>query len=168
MPGRNESMRTSSPRASSPGMSSCGRDWPIIVYWSGVLSTIALSSSGVKVFVALPLLTMSAKDTDFLLALSVTVESRATQVSGLAFRSCAPASISAMRPAAPARHMASKFIRVDQLPPVMIAPSTGSLYFGSLLDERDAHVAPASRRAPRRRAGPWSRRCAGPCRPWRR
>ena len=44
----------------------------------------------------------------------------------------APASTSAIRPAAPARLIASKFIIVLQLPPVMIAPSTGSLYLGSL------------------------------------
>ncbi len=44
----------------------------------------------------------------------------------------APASISVMRPAAPARLMASKFMRTDQLPPVISAPSTGSLYLGSL------------------------------------
>ena len=44
----------------------------------------------------------------------------------------AAASVSAMRPAAPARLMASKFIIVLQLPPVIWAPSTGSLNFGSL------------------------------------
>ena len=44
----------------------------------------------------------------------------------------AAASISAIRPAAPARLIASKFIIVLQLPPVICAPSTGSLNFGSL------------------------------------
>src|SRR3984893_15999205 len=36
-----------------------------------------------------------------------------------------------MRPAAPAGLVASKFMPVLQLPPVIWAPSTGSLYFGS-------------------------------------
>ena len=44
----------------------------------------------------------------------------------------AAASVNAMRPAAPARLMASKFIIVLQLPPVICAPNTGSLNFGSL------------------------------------
>jgi hypothetical protein len=44
----------------------------------------------------------------------------------------APALISVMRPAAPARHIVSKFIPVLQLPPVTAAPRIGSLYFGSL------------------------------------
>ncbi len=44
----------------------------------------------------------------------------------------AAASVNAIRPAAPARLIASKFIMVDQLPPVICAPSTGSLNFGSL------------------------------------
>src|SRR6266581_4273100 len=47
------------------GMSSCGTDMPIRAYWSGVFSVIALSSSGVKVLVALPLLTISANVIDF-------------------------------------------------------------------------------------------------------
>jgi len=34
------------------GMSSCGTETPIMVYWSAVFSLIALSSSGVKVLVA--------------------------------------------------------------------------------------------------------------------
>ena len=38
----------------------------MMAYWSGVLSLIALSSSGVKVLVALPLLTISANVIDFL------------------------------------------------------------------------------------------------------
>ena len=38
----------------------------------------------------------------------------------------------AERHVAPARLIASKFIMVDQLPPVICAPSTGSLNFGSL------------------------------------
>src|SRR3978361_1146163 len=44
----------------------------------------------------------------------------------------AAASVNAIRPAAPARLIASKFIMVLQLPPVICAPSTGSLNFGSL------------------------------------
>ena len=47
------------------GISSCGTETPIMVYWSGVFSLIALSSSGVKVLVILPLLTMSANVIDF-------------------------------------------------------------------------------------------------------
>src|SRR3569833_1026683 len=47
------------------GISSCGTETPTIVYWSGVFSLIALSSSGVKVLVILPLLTISAKLIDF-------------------------------------------------------------------------------------------------------
>src|SRR3979490_1810740 len=47
------------------GISSCGTETPILVYWSGLFSWIALSSSGVKVLVALPLLTMSANVIDF-------------------------------------------------------------------------------------------------------
>src|SRR5258708_35987314 len=45
---------------------------------------------------------------------------------------CAPASTRVMRPAAPARLMASKFMRTDHEPPVISAPSTGSLYLESL------------------------------------
>src|SRR5215471_21111779 len=44
----------------------------------------------------------------------------------------APASVGVMRPAAPARLIASKFMRTDHDPPVIRAPSTGSLYLGSL------------------------------------
>ena len=44
----------------------------------------------------------------------------------------APASINVMRPAAPARLIASKFMRTLHEPPVISAPSTGSLYLGSL------------------------------------
>src|SRR4029077_16152681 len=43
----------------------------------------------------------------------------------------AAALISVSLPAAPARHMVSKFMPVDQLPPVTWAPRIGSLYFGS-------------------------------------
>ena len=39
--------------------------------------------------------------------------------------------MSVIRPAAPARHIVSKFIPVLQLPPVTAAPRIGSLYFGS-------------------------------------
>ena len=42
-----------------------------------------------------------------------------------------PALTNVIRPAAPARLIASKFISVLQLPPVTLMPSTGSLYFGS-------------------------------------
>src|SRR6266568_582576 len=114
------------------GISSCGTETPILVYWSGVLSLIALSSSGVKVLVALPLLTMSANVIDFFdfgceITESLTISSPAgTPIAAAA------ASVNAMRPAAPARLIASKFIIVLQLPPVSCAPSTGSLNFGSL------------------------------------
>ena len=85
-----------------------------------------------KVFVAFPLLTTSAKVIDFFdfgceITESLTTSSPAgTPIAALA------ASVNAMRPAAPARLIASKFIMVLQLPPVICAPSTGSLYFGSL------------------------------------
>jgi len=57
----------------------------------------------------------------------------------------AAASVSAMRPAAPARLIASKFIIVLQLPPVTCAPSTGSLNFGSFLKLAE-HACPSSSR----------------------
>ncbi len=47
------------------GMSSCGSEWPILVYWSGVFSVIALSSSGDQALFALPLCTICAKVTLF-------------------------------------------------------------------------------------------------------
>src|SRR5664279_1990851 len=60
---------TSMPYLADPlvfeGMSSCGTETPIMVYLSGVFSLIAFSSSGVKVLVILPLLTISAKLIDF-------------------------------------------------------------------------------------------------------
>ena len=59
----------------------------------------------------------------------------------------AAASVNAIRPAAPARLIASKFIMVDQLPPVICAPSTGSLNFGSLeasCTRMSLHFAPSS------------------------
>ena len=56
------------------------QDTPIMVYWSGVFSLIALSSSGVKVLVALPLLTISANVIDFFDFGSVTVDSRNHQL----------------------------------------------------------------------------------------
>ena len=151
------------------GMSSCGTDTPIMVYWSGVFSLIAFSSSGVKVLVALPLFTTSANDICFFDFGCEITESRTTSSDGRhahrggrAFRQCRPSGCAG--PAA----IASKFIMVDQLPPVICAPSTGSLNFGSLEASCDAHVASTSRRAPRRRSAPWWRRCAGPCRPCRR
>ncbi len=36
------------------GMSSCGTDWPTSVYWPGVFSLIAFSSSAVHTLLALP------------------------------------------------------------------------------------------------------------------
>ena len=57
-----------------PGMSSCGTETPIMVYWSGVFSLIALRSSAEKVLVILPLLTMSANVIDLLRLRIVIVE----------------------------------------------------------------------------------------------
>jgi hypothetical protein len=93
---------------------------------------IALSSSGVKVLVILPLLTMSAKLIDFFDFECATTEPRTTSSLAGTPIDAAAASVNAIRPAAPARLMASKFIIVLQLPPVICAPSTGSLNFGSL------------------------------------
>src|SRR3954452_7866906 len=130
---------TSMPYLADPlifgGISSCGTETPTIVYWSGVFSLIVLSSSGVKVLVILPLLTISAKLIDFFDFGCETTESLTTSsplddaVTPIA---AAAASVNAIRPAAPARLIASKFIIVLQLPPVICAPSTGSLNFGSL------------------------------------
>ena len=103
-----------------------------MVYWSGVFSLIALSSSGVKVLVILPLLTMSAKLIDFFDFGCETVELRTTSSPAGTPIEALAASVNAIRPAAPARLIASKFIIVLQLPPVICAPSTGSLNFGSL------------------------------------
>src|SRR3954452_14044259 len=114
------------------GLSSCGTETPTMVYWSGVFSLIALSSSGVKVLVILPLLTMSAKLIDFFDFGCETVELRTTSSPAGTPIDAAAASVNAIRPAAPARLMESKFIIVLQLPPVICAPSTGSLNFGSL------------------------------------
>ena len=118
-----------------------------MVYWSGVFSLIAFSSSGVKVLVALPLLTISANDICFFDFGCTIMESRTTSSdAGTPIAAAAP-SVSAMRPAAPARLMASKFIMVDQLPPVICAPRTGSLNLGSLeaSDTRmSLHFAPSS------------------------
>src|SRR6185369_128142 len=130
---------TSMPYLADPlllgGISSCGTETPIMVYWSGVFSLIALSSSGVKVLVILPLLTISANVIDFFDFGCEMVELRTTSsplLKGGTPMAAAAASIRAMRPAAPARLIASKFIIVLQLPPVICAPSTGSLNFGSL------------------------------------
>ena len=49
-----------------------------------------------------------------------------------------------MRPAAPARLIASKFIIVLQLPPVMMRAEHGIVVFRIVADESDAHVAPAA------------------------
>ncbi len=114
------------------GISSCGTETPILVYWSGVLSLIALRSSGVKVLVALPLLTMSANVIDFFDFGCEITESLTTSSPAGTPIAAAAASVNAIRPAAPARLIASKFIIVLQLPPVICAPSTGSLNFGSL------------------------------------
>src|SRR3954447_22859303 len=127
---------TSMPYLAEPlvldGISSCGTETPIMVYWSGVLSCTALSSSGVKVLVALPLLTNSAKLIAFLDFGCEIIESRTTSSLAGTPISAAAASVNVTRPAAPARLMASKFIMVLQLPPVICAASTGSLNFGSL------------------------------------
>ena len=75
------------------------------------------------------------------------MESRTTSSdAGTPIAAAAP-SVNAIRPAAPARLMASKFIMVDQLPPVICAPSTGSLNFGSLeasCTRMSLHFAPSS------------------------
>src|SRR3954449_3431607 len=145
---------TSMPYLAEPlvldGISSCGTETPIMVYWSGVLSCTALSSSGVKVLVILPLLTISAKLIDFFDFGCETTESMTTSSplddAGTPIAAAAP-SVNAMRPAAPARLIASKFIIVDQLPPVICAPSTGSLNFGSLearATRMSLHLAPNS------------------------
>ena len=60
------------------------------------------------------------------------MESRTTSSPAGTPIEAAAASVNAIRPAAPARLIASKFIIVLQLPPVICAPSTGSLNFGSL------------------------------------
>ena len=93
---------------------------------------IAFNSSGVKVLVALPLLTTSANVIDFFdLAWEITESLTVSSPAGTPIAAAA-ASVNAMRPAAPARLIASKFIIVLQLPPVICAPNTGSLNFGSL------------------------------------
>src|SRR3984957_19502037 len=108
---------------------------------------MAFNSSGENVLVALPDLTMSTKLTDLPEAFEKTRESLTT-TSDVGMPSMpAPASLSAIRPAAPTRLIKSKFIIVDQLPPVMFAASTGSLYFGSLptrLTRISPHDAPSS------------------------
>ena len=47
------------------GMSSCGSDCPIFVYWSVVFSLIALSSSADQALLALPPATICASVTLF-------------------------------------------------------------------------------------------------------
>src|ERR1700722_5258576 len=108
---------------------------------------MAFNSSGENVLVALPDLTMSAKLTDLPEAFEKTRESLTTPADDATPSMPAPASLSAIRPAAPTRLIKSKFIIVDQLPPVIFAPSTGSLYFGSLptiLTRMSPHDAPSS------------------------
>ncbi len=85
-----------------------------------------------KVLVILPLLTISANVIDFFDFGCEITEFRTTSSSAGTPIALAAASVNAMRPAAPARLIASKFIIVLQLPPVIWAPSTGSLNFGSL------------------------------------
>ena len=58
---------------------------------------------------------------------AVTMPSRATHEATGAPSSLAPSSVSAMRPAAPARLSASKLCHTHQLPPVTIRPHFGSL-----------------------------------------
>src|ERR1700693_4298396 len=132
MPGSMTSMPYLADPLTFDGISSCGTETPIMVYWSDVLSLIALSSSGVKVLVALPLLTISANVIDFFdFGCNITESLTISSPAGTPIAAAA-ASVNAMRPAAPARLIASKFIIVLQLPPVICAPSTGSLNFGSL------------------------------------
>src|SRR3954454_12961124 len=132
MPGSITSMPYFAVPLTLDGMSSCGTETPIMVYWSGVFSLIALSSSGVKVLVALPLLTISAKVIDFFdFGCEITESCTTSSLAGTPMDAAA-ASVNAIRPAAPARLIASKFIIVLQLPPVICAPSTGSLNLGSL------------------------------------
>ena len=86
-----------------------------------------------KVLVILPLLTTSAKLIDFFDFGSVIVPFLTINwPAGMPPIIAAAASVNAIRPAAPARLIASKFIMVLQLPPVICTPSTGSLNFGSL------------------------------------
>jgi len=92
----------------------------------------AFSSSAENFFVALPLFTTSAKLSDFFDFGCEILESRTTSSPAGTPIMPAAASVNAMRPAAPARLMASKFIIVLQEPPVICTPRTGSLYFGSL------------------------------------
>ena len=78
-----------------------------MVYWSAVLSLIAFSSSGVKVLVALPLLTISANVIDFFdFECEITESLTASSLAGTPIEAAA-ASVNAMRPAAPARLIAS-------------------------------------------------------------
>ena len=119
MPGRLTSMPYLAVPLLLEGMSSCGTETPTRVYWSGVFNLIAFNSSGVKVLVALPLLTMSAKLIDFFDLECEIVESRTTSSLAGTPIEAAAASVNAMRPAAPARLIASKFIMV-MVPPALI------------------------------------------------
>src|ERR1700687_4674696 len=92
------------------GISSCGTDTPVMVYWSDVFSLIAFSSSGVKVFVAFPLLTISAKVIDFFDFGCEITESRTTSSLAGTPIEAAAASVNAIRPAAPAPLLAAEFL----------------------------------------------------------
>src|SRR5215471_14809920 len=108
---------------------------------------MALSSSAVKVLLSLPLLTASANVIDFFDFACEITESRTVSSPAGTPIDVAAASVSAIRPAAPALLIASKFIIVLQLPPVICAPSTGSLNFGSLeasCTRMSLHFAPSS------------------------
>jgi len=81
----------------------------------------------------LPPFTISANVFEVFDLAWVITESRTVNSEAGTFIIAAAESINAIRPAAPARHIASKFIMVLQLPPVICAPSIGSLNFGSLV-----------------------------------
>src|SRR5258707_4137973 len=132
MPGSMTSMPYLADPLTFDGISSCGTETPIMVYWSDVLSLIALSSSGVKVLVALPLLTISANVIDFFDFGCEITESLTTSSPAGTPIAAAATSVNSLRPAAPAPLIASKVIIVLQLAPAIRAPSTGALNFGSL------------------------------------
>ena len=110
MPGNVASMPYLTAPCVLPGMSICGTLWPINVYSSNDLSLIAFISSALRVFNAPPRATILPKEIDLPDTLSMIWESRAEHLSALAPSSLAPASMSAIRPAAPARDIASKFM----------------------------------------------------------
>src|SRR4029077_6000697 len=114
------------------GMSSCGTDWPTSVYWPGVFSLIAFSSSAVHTLLSLPSETILAYLTFLPVLVWMTWLLLARHSLAGTPIIAAPASINVMRPAAPARLIASKFMRTLHEPPVISAARTGSLYLGSL------------------------------------